>query len=146
MLARSSLPDPLGQSTNNNRLIAVDTIMVDEQSRLTLTKRVKQVLPIEVGDKIAIYEDSANPNNLIWKIQRSNEIISSLTITKNVIIRGGEHSVLTTDGIDRPSSPVKPANIMLIDDEQDVLLTFNAALSYYSKEYNIESLQMLRTH
>ena len=32
----------------------------------------------------------------------------------------------------------KSANILFIDDDQDVLFTINAALSSYSKEYNVE--------
>jgi hypothetical protein len=37
-------------SFDSNRLIAVDTISVDEHSRLTITKKVKNVFPIVVGD------------------------------------------------------------------------------------------------
>jgi hypothetical protein len=37
-------------SFDSNRLIAVDTIRVDEHSRLTFTKKVKNVFPIVVGD------------------------------------------------------------------------------------------------
>ena len=37
-------------SFDSNRLVAVDTIRVDEHSRLTFTKKVKNVFPIIVGD------------------------------------------------------------------------------------------------
>lgn len=51
------------------RLIAIDTINIDQHSPLTLTNKVKNVLNIEVQDKIAIYQNTYNPDELLVRTQ-----------------------------------------------------------------------------
>jgi CheY-like chemotaxis protein len=154
-LSPYSQPDKFNDSNGN--LVPIDILRVDEQSRLTLTKRVKQVLPFEPGDKIAIYEDKVNPNKLVCKIQHRKQIVSRLTITKHVMIgevsgdgKGSDGVAISVTSEEQRSvsslnvgnvkSP-KHAKIILVDDDQDILYTCKTALSSYpdSKEYNIET-------
>lgn len=133
---------------NDDNLIAIDTVRVDEQSRLTLTKRVKQVLPLEPGDKIAVYTDKGNPKTMLCKVQRRNEIVDTLTITKNVVV-GATSSVDPLNNT-RPDRKLfwnknhnvqRPAKILLVDDEQDTIVTFKAALSsdFNARDHNVEA-------
>ena len=50
-------------------MISIDVISVDKQSRVTLTKKVKKVIPLEPGDNISIYQDIYN-KNIILKVQK----------------------------------------------------------------------------
>ncbi|HEX2408485.1 MAG TPA: hypothetical protein VHJ38_14880, partial [Nitrososphaeraceae archaeon] len=42
---------------NINRLITIDTTSIDDHSRLTLTRKLKKVLPIIPKDTITVYQD-----------------------------------------------------------------------------------------
>jgi CheY-like chemotaxis protein len=145
----------------NSRLIAVDTIKMDENSRLTFTKKVKGVFPIRSGDTIGVYQDKYNNDELTFKIQRGNSIIDNWVVKRKHIggidNKNANDSNLTSatsvssgfiDKNSTESSDVNPsiysdiknklANIMLVDDEQDVLYSFKAVLSshgYYVKAF-----------
>jgi hypothetical protein len=59
------------------RLIAIDTINIDQYSRLTLTNKVKNVLNIEAQDKIAVYQNTYNPDELLFRIQRGGSLVDN---------------------------------------------------------------------
>jgi CheY-like chemotaxis protein len=64
----------------------VDTLKLDRHSRLTLTKRVKDVFPIEPGDRIAVYQNAGKINNeLIFEVQRRNNIVDTWIVKRNTI-------------------------------------------------------------
>ena len=136
-------------SFDSNRLIAVDTIKVDALSRLTLTKKVKNVFPIVVGDTIVVYQDKYNKKELLFKIQRGNNIVDNWIVKRKDV-----------DGIDKNPSQASKVNakkkiayddnatiyldnqnkipsIILIDDEQDILYSFKTILSDHG--YNVKS-------
>src|SRR5919107_2406707 len=136
-------------SFDSNRLIAVDTIRVDQHSRLTFTKKVKNVFPIVVGDTIVVYQDKYNKKELLFKIQRGNNIVDNWILKRKNV-----------DGIDKNPSQASKVNakkkiayadnattylnnetkipsIILIDDEQDVLYSFKTILSDHG--YNVKS-------
>ena len=137
-------------SFDSNRLIAVDTIRVDEHSRLTFTKKVKNVFPIVVGDTIVVYQDKYNRKELLFKIQRGNNIVdnwivkrkdvdgidknpsqaSKVNAKKNII---ANDNAIYLDNNDNKKTP----NIILVDDEQDILSGFKTILSEYG--YNVKS-------
>ena len=136
-------------SFDSNRLIAVDTIRVDDHSRLTFTKKVKNVFPIVVGDTIVVYQDKYNKKELLFKIQRGNNIVDNWIVKRKDV-----------DGIDKNPSQAYKINtkkkiayddnattyldnqnkipsIILIDDEQDILYSFKTILSDHG--YNVKS-------
>ena len=59
------------------RLIAIDTLNIDQYSRLTLTNKVKNVLNIEAQDKIAVYQNTYNPDELLFRIQRCGGLVDN---------------------------------------------------------------------
>jgi CheY-like chemotaxis protein len=145
-------------SFDSNRLIVVDTIKVDEHSRLTFTKEVKNIVPILAGDTIVVYQDKYNSTELLFKIQRGSDIVDNWIVKRKDI-----------DGIDKNPSQAskvnakkiiandnaryldnndnkKIPNIILVDDEQDILYSFKTILSehgYIVKSFN-ESKEALK--
>ena len=68
-------------SFDSNRLIVVDTIRIDEHSRLTFTKKVKNVFPIMTGDTVVVYQDRYN-KDLLFKIQRGMNVVDNWTVKR----------------------------------------------------------------
>jgi hypothetical protein len=64
---------------DNDRLITIDTISVDDHSRLTLTRKLKKVLPIIPKDTITVYQDRYN-KDLIFVIQHESNTTDRLII------------------------------------------------------------------
>jgi CheY-like chemotaxis protein len=144
-----------------DRLIAIDTIRVDDHVRLTLTRKVRQVFPINAGDILVIFQDKYNSDELFFKIQRDRDIVYNWVVKRKHI--GGidnnsnvkiitslkddanrisyndiDHDEL--ENINKNSiytgTRSKLANIILIDDEEDVLYAFKSVLS--SRGYNVK--------
>ena len=57
--------------------ISIDTLKVDDHSRITFTKKTKNIFPVQVGDSIALYQSTQNENNLIFNLQRRGTIIDT---------------------------------------------------------------------
>jgi CheY-like chemotaxis protein len=150
-------------TTNNheNSLVHIDTVKVDEKSRLVLTKKAKDILYIQPKDTVVIYHDRIN-NHVILKVQRgiNNNIVDSWILKRNVVVgythgyKSGIRSNSSGNSSGSSSSSSihqhhrqqqqeneeqeyrKPFNIMLIDDEPDVLFTLKTIIS--SQGYNVE--------
>jgi CheY-like chemotaxis protein len=148
----SSSPYNDEKSFNLNRLLAIDTITVDQHSRLTFTKEVKSILHIEAGDKIAVYRDKYNTDELLLRIQRGGNLVDNWKLKrKNVGIDYEEKKLsLTTIASTsdwkgshylgdaapyRLQNRNEIRNIMLVDDEQDILYNFQLTLS--TEGYNV---------
>src|SRR5215213_2519530 len=100
-------------SFDSNRFIVVDSIKVDEHSRLTFTKKVKNVFPIVAGDTIVVYQDKYNCKELLFKVQRSSDIVDMLTVKRKG--SGG--------GIDKNPSQASKINAKkkkIVYDENDI--------------------------
>jgi CheY-like chemotaxis protein len=148
----------------DDSLLAIDLLKIDNRSRITLTKEVKDLLPFKPGDTIAIYQDRMN-SDLILRVQRGSDLVDALRITKE-----GAHTVSKKTKIQKDSSrlfdkisdltvphyPNDPhrryfPNIVLIDDDPDILFTFQSYLS--TEGFNVqifsnsdEALRYLMSH
>lgn len=153
-----------------NRLIAIDTIKVDDHVRLTLTRKVRHVFPVSAGDTLVVYQDKYNKDELQFKIQRDKDIVDSWVLKRKYVggmdknridfeEYGGKARVsfasssipeVNTDNkasedLDNTNNSIysgtrnKLANILLIDDEEDVLYSFNSVLS--SQGYGVKSFR-----
>jgi hypothetical protein len=137
--------DSSSHSFDSNRLIVVDTIEVDEHSRLTFTKKVKNVFPIQARDTIVVYQDKYNSKELLFKIQRGNNVVDNWTVKrKDVGIDKNPSQAskvnlkkVTYNPIYQNSNNKKIPNIILVDDEQDVLYSFKEILSDHG--YDVKS-------
>jgi CheY-like chemotaxis protein len=143
-------------SFDSNRLIVVDTIRVDEHSRLTFTKKVKNVFPIVAEDTIVVYQDKYNSKELLFKIQRGSNIVDNW-IVKRKDVRDGidkNPSQASKDNAkkkiayDNDNTPIyisnknnnnnsSNPNIILVDDEEDILYSFKTILSNHG--YDVKS-------
>ena len=70
--------------SNLGGMLAIDTITVDRYSRLTLTKEVKNNLHIEAGDKIAVYRDKYDPDELLFGIQRGSNFVDNWKLQRYI--------------------------------------------------------------
>jgi CheY-like chemotaxis protein len=138
-------------SFDSNRLIVVDTIRVDEHSRLTFTKKVKNAFPIMAGDTIVVYQDRYN-KELLFKIQRGMNVVDNWTV-KRKDVYGIDNNPSQASKVDakkkityydnnttyfnNENSNNKIFNIILVDDEQDILYSFKTILSNHG--YNVKS-------
>jgi CheY-like chemotaxis protein len=109
------------ENFNMYRLLAIDTITIDQYSRLTLTNEVKNVLNIEARDK-----------NM--GIDYNKKKSSASSIVASISDRKGTDSGVETDTY-RPHNKNEIRNIILVDDEQDVLYNFQITLS--EEGYNV---------
>lgn len=140
--------------SDNNRLIVVGTIKVDEHSRLTFSKRIKDVFPILPNDTIVVYKDVLN-ENLIFKVQRYTEVSDTWIITReriNTVLSNtqpasnnasNQINVENKKTKDKEQLLKSTFNIMIIDDEPDIVTTFKTVLQEDGKNmginYNIET-------
>ena len=170
----TSPPPPPSQSPQSgyslaeydvNNLIVVGVVKVDEHSRLTFTKRIKNVFPVNPGNSIVIYQDMTN-NNLLFKVQRENEVSDIWIVKKrneNVkafydLISLREKSKVIDINLDKEAGKGKQQqqksrqlkskyNIMIIDDDKDTLDMFKSILlDFYEQDeqkqkYNIDTFR-----
>lgn len=126
----------------------------ERYSRLTLTKEVKNNLHIEAGDKIAVYRDKYDPDELLFRIQRGSNFVDNWKLQRyisgidhnekrssaNSIISSNSDGNRTSSGENstaqyRPYTKDRTRNIMLVDDEPDVLYSFQ--ISLFEEGYNV---------
>ena len=132
---------------DSNRLITIDTINVDNHSRLTLTKKLKKVLPIIPKDTITIYQDRYN-KDLIFAIQHTESNTKDSLIIKTKSSSSSTRTFHNTKTIERnqqqqeeeeeesisvqyvkKSDILYDINIVIVDDEEDLLKTFEFFLN-----------------
>jgi hypothetical protein len=63
--------------------LVLDTLKVDDHSRITFTKRIRNVLPIQIGDIIGVYQSKKN-GEIILNIQREGDIIDAWVLKRAV--------------------------------------------------------------
>ena len=63
------------KSLESARMIAIDTIRIDEHSRLTFKKKVKKVFPMLPQDTLVVYQDKYNSDELLFKVQFSATVV-----------------------------------------------------------------------
>jgi CheY-like chemotaxis protein len=123
---------------DSNRLITIDTFSVDEHSRLTLTRKLKKVLPILPKDTITVFQDRYN-KDLIFSIQHeSTNTTDSFIIKTKTSSTSAFHNTKTIEKNQEEESrsnqyvkkkdTLQDINILIVDDEVDVLKTFEAFL------------------
>ncbi|HEX2407760.1 MAG TPA: response regulator [Nitrososphaeraceae archaeon] len=126
-----------------NRLITIDTTSVDDHSRLTLTRKIKKVLPVMPKDTITVYQDRYN-KDLMVVIQHdeSNTIDSFIIKTKSSSSRTKifydtktieekkqqqqkeEERISNQQDIIKKKNTIHDINILIVDDEEDLLKVF----------------------
>ena len=123
-----------------NRLITIDSISVDEHSRLTLTRKLKKVLPIIPKDTITIYQDRYN-KDLIFAIQHESTnttdsfIIKTKTSSNNTsdntktIEKNQQKESIISNQYVKKKDTLHNINILIVDNEVDLLKTFESFLT-----------------
>jgi CheY-like chemotaxis protein len=117
-----------------NRLTVLDTVKIDDHSRLTFTKRIREIYPIKVNDIIIFYKDNMDKyDKLILEVQREGRIIDNWVLKRNTInFKNNDTNKYMESYIDK-----NPVNILLIEDEEDLLITFEEVL--LREGYNVKA-------
>lgn len=116
-------------NNQNNDFLSVDTIRVDDHLRVTMTKKLRKCFNVEEDDVIAIFQNKRN-NDLVLKIQRESKVVDSWILRKATEsdIEPQEDNKSSQDTIALTKGGVKRPNVLVIDDEPSVLLTFKGML------------------
>jgi CheY-like chemotaxis protein len=147
----------------------VDTLKIDDHSRITFTKRMKKIFSVDRGDTVKVYHDRKK-DEIIFSILRRGRIIEKLFCKR--MEKDGQHVVTSyemsstpyhiTDDDRMQSSTTIPKlnnttntnnlnyynnnkryfqkdtpNIMIVDDEEDVLVTCKSLLNQI--DVNVET-------
>ncbi len=127
-------------SFDSNRLITVDTITVDDHSRLTITRKLKKVVPIKPKDTITVYQDRYN-KDLIFVIQHheSNTTDRFIIKTKSTSSTHAFHNTKTikknqeeesiSNQYVKKKDTLHDINILIVDDDEVILETFEFFLN-----------------
>jgi CheY-like chemotaxis protein len=67
---------------DNTRLITIDILTIDKNSRLTLTKKIKKILSLNPEDKIIVYQDIYNKNILLKVQHKEYPTVNNWILTK----------------------------------------------------------------
>ncbi len=134
---------------SNNSITPIDILVVDKYSRLTLTKKIKQVIPLNPEDKITFYQDPFT-KSIILKVQQGEKVVDNWVLTRTKSNNGMVGSDINTSsnndsGLDdnkmgsetkcngvgeegKGEDTLYSTPILLVDDEDDLLQTFNIVL------------------
>ena len=123
---------------DTDRLIAIDTISVDDHSRLTLTRKLKKVLPIMPKDTITVYHDKYS-KDLIFVIQHESNTTDRLIIKIKTSNTNSFYNTKTLNKIQQEENisnqyvkkmeTLHDINILIVDDQEDLLKVFESFLN-----------------
>ena len=145
--------DSFSSFFNINRLITIDTLSVDDHSRLTLTRKIKKVLPIMTKDTITVYQDRYN-KDLIVAIQHESNTIDSFIIKTKSSSSSSTNTFYNTKTIEKKQQQeegisnqqpiikkkdtIHDINILVVDDEEDLVQVFE----YFLKTEGYHNVQI----
>jgi CheY-like chemotaxis protein len=137
------------RKTDNNymadRFTILDTIKVDDHSRISFTKRIREFFPIMEGDIIAVYKDNMinNHDKLIFKIQRGDVLIDTFILKRTVFTQNNNvQDQLKNNNINNQEplhASARSTSVLVVDDEEDLALALNVTLTnegYIVKSFN----------
>jgi bifunctional DNA-binding transcriptional regulator/antitoxin component of YhaV-PrlF toxin-antitoxin module len=78
-------------SEETGSLYVLDTVTVDSQCRFTITKKIRDFLPVQPRDIMAVFRDSGS-DVLVLKLQRAGSVIKTWEIKKVPRIDRGSHA------------------------------------------------------
>ena len=145
-------------SNDDSLATPIDILSIDRYSRLTLTKKVKKILGLNPEDKIIVYQEKHNKIDVILKVQHKDKdgiaevdrwILKRCNVSSfnhkddddDAITDFKHESLIDVKGIEQnekvkeeekhhhnENSSVYQIPILLVDDEPDLLLTFEYIL------------------
>jgi CheY-like chemotaxis protein len=96
---------------DKERLSPIDVLTIDKNSRLTLTKKVKKIIPLNTNNKIIVFQDTLT-KNILLKVQHEETIIDSWILTKS---NDNANNINNSSSSSSSSSKIKTDNIMGLD-------------------------------
>ena len=122
---------------NKERLSPIDVLTIDKNSRLTLTKKVKKIIPLNTNDKIIVFQDTLT-KNILLKVQHEETIIDSWILTKSND-NANNISSISNSNLKRTTDDTY-ANEMEKDEESDFNIDNREESSPYNSIYKQKTL------
>jgi CheY-like chemotaxis protein len=143
---------------NSNGLFAIDTINIDDHCRFTFTKKLKKIFSVQSGDTIAVYHNRDNEELIFniqrsdsivgtWICKKiddvyqrdyyhllvkmdNNDLVPKISNEYEKYNNMQEHDIQkNTKRSDKSSLQQEHVSkIMIVDDEEDILLSFETFL------------------
>ena len=141
-------------------LISVDTLKIDKNCRITLTKRIREILRVGPCDTLGFFVDARNDNSLIFRIQRSSSTdsmdswILSRILDENISLYASDSSVMPISDrhsqsyaigeniiktLGLPKKEKNKINLLIVEDEKDTAFFLEKILC--SEGYKLEMFQ-----
>ena len=95
---------------DKERLSPIDVLTIDKNSRLTLNKKVKKIIPLNTNNKIIVFQDTLT-KNILLKVQHEETIIDSWILTKS----NDNANNINSSSSSNSSSKIKTDNIRGLD-------------------------------
>jgi len=144
------------KNNSSEHLISVDTLKIDRNCRITLTKRIREILRVGPCDTLGFFVDAHNDNSLIFRIQRSssNDSMDSWILSRILDENISDSSVMPisdrhsqSDAIDEniiktlglPKKEKNKINLLIVEDEKDTAFFLEKILC--SEGYKLEMFQ-----
>jgi CheY-like chemotaxis protein len=99
---------------DKERLSPIDVLTIDKNSRLTLTKKVKKIIPLNTNNKIIVFQDTLT-KNILLKVQHEETIIDSWILTKSNDNANNINNNSSSSSSSSSSSKIKTDNIRGLD-------------------------------
>jgi CheY-like chemotaxis protein len=131
------------QDTDNNTInrnfLLIDNLKVDDHSRITFTKRIRNIFSVEIGDMIEVYQNLEN-SDISFIVKRKGIIIDSWICTKKRLDEQSDdnksganiysnHSIRRDNNNNNNTSKETIPKVMVVDNDEDILFTFKTVLN-----------------
>jgi bifunctional DNA-binding transcriptional regulator/antitoxin component of YhaV-PrlF toxin-antitoxin module len=125
-------------NTINSNFLLIDNLKVDDHSRITFTKRIRNIFSVEIGDMIEIYQNLKN-SDITFIVKRKGIIIDTWICRKKRLNKESDDDIKSGDDIYSNHNMRRRANnntsretiprVMIVDDDEDMLFTFKTILN-----------------
>jgi CheY-like chemotaxis protein len=132
--------DTTNNNTTNRNFLLIDNLKVDDHSRITFTKRIRNIFSVEIGDMIEMYQSLENSDISII-VKRKGIIIDSWVCTKKRLDEESDDNksganIYSNDSIrgdnnnnNNNTSKETIPKVMVVDNDEDILFTFKTVLN-----------------
>jgi CheY-like chemotaxis protein len=123
-------------NTINRNFLLIDNLKVDDHSRITFTKRIRNIFSVEIGDMIEVYQNLEN-SDISFIVKRKGIIIDSWICTKKRLDEQSDDNksganIYSNHSIRRDNNNTSKETIpkvMVVDNDEDILFTFKTVLN-----------------
>jgi CheY-like chemotaxis protein len=124
-------------NTTKGDFVLIDNLKVDDHSRITFTKRIRNIFSVDIGDMIEVYQSLKN-SDITFIVKRKGIIIDTWICKKKLVKESDDNksgaNIYSNDSMRRrannnATSRETIPKVMIIDNDEDILFTFKTILN-----------------